>query len=70
VVQAHQIGPSGIDGNGPEALDREALILLNKHIANFTASLSKSYEKYTHEITPSERIAVPGKYSCSAHFLS
>jgi hypothetical protein len=53
VFQSHQVGSRSIYGNPPETVGPELLVLLNKHIDNFAARLTKTYEKYAHLVTPS-----------------
>ena len=53
VFKAHQIGPCGINGNAPETVSSELLVLFNEHIDNFAARLTKTNEKYPHLVTPS-----------------
>ena len=53
VFKAHQIGPCCINGNAPETVGSELLVLFNEHVDNFAARLTKTNEKYPHLVTPS-----------------
>jgi protoporphyrinogen oxidase len=50
VLQAHQVGTGGIDGNATKILSGQFTVLLDEHIDDLSASLTKSYEKYSHEV--------------------